>query len=75
MWLPASVYERIPHFWMLIGVLFVAGAFYFGFNYTPSYTYMGLGLLCVIWSGFVIVLRTRRKQRAVDQLQSEDMTD
>ena len=75
MWLPASVYERIPLFWLLIGVLFVAGAFYFGFSYPLSYTYLGLGLLCVIWSGCVIGLRMRRNRHDAQQAQSAEQVD
>jgi hypothetical protein len=62
MWLPNSVYERIPQFWMLVGILFICGAVYLGFDYALSGTYLAVGMLSVIWSGCVMVLRARRRK-------------
>ncbi len=72
MWIPKTVYERVPHFWMLIGILFVISAVFFGFDFPLSLAYLGIGLLCVVWSGCVIVLRTRRNKRTAEQAQSAE---
>jgi hypothetical protein len=72
MWLPSSVYERIPQFWMLIGILFICGAVYLGFDFALSGTYLAVGLLSVIWSGCVMVLRARRKTSTEGATQSTE---
>jgi hypothetical protein len=67
MWLPASIYQRIPQFWMLVGVLFISSAVYMGLNYRYSVAYLGLGLLSVVWSGCVMLLRSGRKKSLQDE--------
>jgi hypothetical protein len=67
MWLPASIYQRIPQFWMLVGVLFISSAVYMGLNYRYSVAYLGLGLLSVVWSGCVMLLRSGRRKSLQDE--------
>lgn len=65
MWLPTLVYERIPQFWLLLGLLFIALGLYVGFDFELIYFYLGVGLLCVgrgIWIQ-LIRLRYREKQQ------------
>ncbi|MDA0705765.1 MAG: hypothetical protein O2805_03890 [Proteobacteria bacterium] len=62
MWLPSSVYERLPQFWMLVGILLICGAVYIGFDFSLSGTYLAVGMLSVVWSGCVMVLRARRRK-------------
>lgn len=65
MWLPASVYERIPQFMFLLGLFFMAAGLYFGFNYQLAYFYFGVGIICCIWGlwTFSVRLRARREHR------------
>lgn len=60
---------------MLIGVLFVISAVFFGFDYPLSLANLGIGLLCVVWSGCVILLRTHRDKRDAEQAQSAQPVD
>ena len=65
MWLPTPIYERIPQFWLLLGLLFMSSGTYLGFEYSVSFLYFGAGLICIIWSLciFTMRLRARSKQR------------
>lgn len=59
MWLPTPIYERVPHFYLLVGLLFIADGLYLGFEIAYSFFYIALGLAC---STYGIVLRVIRQQ-------------
>ncbi len=59
MWLPTPLYERVPQFWLLLGLLFMSSGTYLGFDYALSFAYFGVGFACFIWSGTVFVRRSR----------------
>ncbi len=59
MWLPTPLYERVPQFWLLLGLLFITSGIYLGFDYSLSFGYFAVGLACVVWSVTVFVRRTR----------------
>ena len=61
MWLPASVYERLPVFWLIAGVLFMSSAVYFGFGYKWSVYYFATGVVSVLWSVGILVARSRKR--------------
>ena len=63
MWLPASIYERLPHFWLTVGVVMMVSAIYLGFDYELSTYYFTGGFVCCLWSIAIIVARTRRRNR------------
>jgi hypothetical protein len=62
MWLPSPVYERVPQFWLLMGLLFFTFGLYLGFDFQLIFVYLGLGALCITRSAWVFV--TRFKFRA-----------
>ena len=66
MWLPSSIYERIPQFWMLIGLMFFAFGLYLGFDYQLIFAYLALGLLCVGRSLWVFQARRSHRSKAFD---------
>ena len=62
MWIPTPIYERIPQFWLLIGLLFMTSGTYLGFDYWLSFIYYGVGLLCCLGSMWIFSMRlTARK--------------
>jgi hypothetical protein len=65
MWLPTPVYERIPQFWLLLGLLFMSSGTYLGFDYSLSFVYFGVGFACCIWSLWIFSMRlsARKDQR------------
>jgi len=65
MWLPSPVYERIPQFWLLLGLLFMTSGTYLGFEYQLSFVYFGVGFVCVAWSLVIFVRRSRYRSDPV----------
>jgi hypothetical protein len=61
MWLPTPVYERVPQFWLLLGLLFMSSGTYLGFDYSLSFVYFAVGFVCVTWSITVFVKRARHR--------------
>ena len=62
MWLPEPIYERLPHAYILIGILFITGTLYIGLEAAMAAFYFSLGFVRLL-SGFVVFLR-RRTERA-----------
>jgi len=72
MWLPTPVYERIPQFWLLLGLLFMSSGTYLGFDFSLSFAYFGLGFACCLWSLWIFSMRLRsRKEPQQIQEQAE----
>ena len=63
MWLPSQFYEKAPHYWLLLGLLFIVVGSYLGLQVELNYLYfgVGVGLCCCLWS--VRVFATRAKHR------------
>ncbi len=61
MWLPTPVYERIPQFWFLMGLLFIANGLYLGIDLTISLGYIAAGLLCCAFGAGVMIVRKRHR--------------
>lgn len=59
MWLPTSVYERVPQFWLVLGLLFMVSGLYLGTEYHMAFLYVGVGAACVLWGVAVAVWRRR----------------
>ena len=45
MWIPAPVYERLPQFLLLVGLLFMSSGIYLGFGHTLTWVYFGTGVV------------------------------
>lgn len=76
MWLPSPIYERAPQFWMLLGLLFMTGGAYVGFDYSASFLLYGFGFVCVGWSFCVSIMRSlNRKNPHVVEQPSEERTE
>jgi len=61
MWLPKTVYERVPQYWLLLGLLFMSSGMYLGFGYRLSYFYFGIGIICALWSMWTFSVRLRSR--------------
>ena len=57
MWFPTPIYERIPQFWLLLGLLFMSSGTYLSFDYELSFAYFGLGFTCCAWSIWIFTKR------------------
>jgi hypothetical protein len=66
MWLPKTVYERVPQYWLVLGLLFMSSGTYLGFEYRLSYFYFGIGLICALWSMWAFSVRLRNRTTSHD---------
>ena len=71
MWLPTSIYKRVPQFWLLLGLLFMSCGTYLGSDFSLSFIYFGVGLVCCGWSLWVFATRLRQRGKAAEQAESE----
>ena len=63
MWLPSAVYEKAPHYWLLLGLLLIITGMFLGFEVHRAYLFAGvaLGVACCLWSARVFSQRAPRK--------------
>ena len=80
MWLPSQFYEKAPHYWLVLGLMFILVGSYLGSQVERNYLYLGVavGLCCCLWSVRVFTIRAKYRKRAAseDVAQRElDLTD
>ena len=61
MWLPTPIYERLPQFWLLLGVLFMASGTFLGFDFGLTFVYFAVGFSCCMWSMWAFTMRLRNR--------------
>lgn len=74
MWLPTPIYERIPQFWFIIGLLFIVGGLYLGVDIPIWFIYIILGFLCCAFGLAVAVLRMKHRRAESESSDSEAAT-
>jgi tetrahydromethanopterin S-methyltransferase subunit C len=76
MYLPNSIYERAPHYWLLIGLLLVILGVYLGIQMNSKFLVVGvlLGLASCAW-GLRVLLRRSRRPGEVDVASSPVSSD
>ena len=72
MWLPTPVYERIPQFLFLIGLLLMSAGTYIGFDYQLTFFYFPVGLGCSTWGLCLFAMRRRARKIQDQQRESTD---
>jgi hypothetical protein len=68
MWLPEPIYKSLPTLYGVMGILFIFGVIYVGFDTTMGPVYLGLGLVSLLASLGLAVSRGkgRRNKRSAD---------
>jgi len=66
MYLPNTLYERAPHYWILIGMLLVILGIYLGVELSEKFMVLGvlLGAASCGWGIRILVRRARRAGEA-----------
>lgn len=68
MWLPTPIYERVPQFYVLAGLLFITDGVYLGFDYTATFFYLAVGVACLAYGVGLFVVRLKlRKAPSADE--------
>ncbi len=62
MQIPSFIQDRLPQFWLLLGLLFLATGTYLGFDYPVTFLYFAVGIVCIFWSFCIVVLRPRKPE-------------
>tara|TARA_R110002049_G_scaffold210401_2_gene381237 strand:+ start:4158 stop:4370 length:213 start_codon:yes stop_codon:yes gene_type:complete len=57
MWVSKPIYESLPYFYLLVGVLTLASSMYVNHWYWPTICFV-LGLFCLV-AGLVVLLKRR----------------
>ena len=70
MWLPSPIYERIPQFWFLLGLLFIATGLYLGFEFALSFWYIAVGFSCCSYAVGIFLVRMRSRQAPQSAVQA-----
>ena len=62
MYLPNSLYERAPHYWLFIGLLLVVLGIYLGIEMSSTFLYTGvlLGFASCAWGARIFLRRSRQ---------------
>ncbi len=66
MYIPESLYERAPQYWLFVGLLLVILGVYLGLQVNNKFLFVGvsLGLLSCAWGVRVFVHRARKAGEA-----------
>ena len=60
----ATIFERHPMVWFLLGLLFNAAGLYLGFEYSLAFAYMIVGWFCCAYGVALFVFRLRERPRS-----------
>lgn len=69
MWLSKPIYEGLPYFYLLAGIISLAASMYLNYGYWPSICF-AVGLSSLV--GGLVVLLKRRDHRANDRRVSQN---
>lgn len=59
------VFERLPMVWLLLGLLFISGGLYLGFDYALTFVYLIVGGFCSMYGLLLFVfLRFERPKKS-----------
>ncbi|NOX68218.1 MAG: hypothetical protein GXP15_03455 [Gammaproteobacteria bacterium] len=64
MWLPESLYEKIPQFWFFAGLFLIFAGLYVGFAFGPTIWYLVLGIVCCLCGIGLFMMRQRYRQKS-----------
>ncbi len=72
MWIPTPLYERLPQFWFLLGLLFVSNGLYIGLDVPIAFAYAGIGFSSCAYGIGIAILRIRFRQDKSSASVSDD---
>ena len=62
MWLPSPIYERIPQFWFLLGLLFISIGVFVGIDFPLFFLYIIVGFVCCNYGIGIYMIRQFHRQ-------------
>lgn len=72
MWIPTSLYERAPSYWLWVGLFLIAVGIYLGIEVARWYMIVGagLGLCSCLWGIRTYWQRSLRREQAKESVES-----
>jgi len=64
MWVPKPIYDHAPSFWLLLGVLFLAGGAYLNFSDGLRAAYFVFATFCFSHAAWTFLARRRNRRQA-----------
>jgi hypothetical protein len=64
MWVPKPIYDHAPSFWLLLGVLFLAGGAYLDFSDGLRAAYFVFATFCFSHAAWTFLARRRNRREA-----------
>ena len=64
MWVPKPIYDHAPSFWLLLGVLFLAGGMYLDFSDGLRAAYFVFATFCFSHAVWTFLARRRNRREA-----------
>lgn len=61
--LVSDIFERLPQVWILLGLLFIAGGLYLGFDYSLVWIYFAIGLISFLYGALLFFFLRRERPR------------
>ena len=66
MWLPEPIYERLPQFWLLLGLIFIAFGIYLGLDISAAEGSAIAGIICALYGAGVRIVRIQHRRRVMN---------
>ena len=64
MWVPKPIYDHAPSFWVLLGLLFLAGGIYLELSDGVQAAYFVFATFCFSHAAWTFVARRRNRRQA-----------
>ena len=71
MWVPKPIYDHAPSFWLLLGMLFLAGGIYLDFSDGLQAAYFVFAVFCFSHATWTFLARRRNRREADAQPAAE----
>ncbi len=55
----SDIIERLPQVWVLLGLLFITGGLYLGFDSSLVFVYLTVGTICFLYGALLFVFMQR----------------
>ena len=63
MWIPTPVYEALPYFYVVTGILFFSGTMYIGLTAPFAILYLASGIFSIVYGAMIFAKRAAHRQR------------
>lgn len=66
MWIPTPIYEALPYFYVVVGILFFSGTMYIGLSAPFAVLYLTSGVFSIAYGAMIFAKRAAHRQPPSD---------